>query len=172
MVQTSHNGYDSTYRRFAARVGTSDCGGRGMDRPGEGEGHEAGGGERHGAGDAERDQTTDERDRVEEILRAAEQRDDQADARDSEAYRRDMATNLEAFVHRVDDDEAYQARSLAAKDRARARADRVASKLDRHLLTGLSPNADEREAASASQAEAADGAQEVDDNGDEPGDDS
>ena len=85
--------------------------------------------------------------RIEEILNAAELRDKQADVRDSEAYRRDMAANLDAFVRRVDDDEAYQARSQAAKDRAHARADRVASKLDRHLLTGLSPNAYEREEA-------------------------
>jgi hypothetical protein len=97
------------------------------------------------------DTLSDSARRVEDILLAAEIRDRQADARDSEAHRRDMAANLDAFIHRVDDESAYQARTLAAKDRARARADRVASKLDRHLLTGLSPNADER-AAAASEA--------------------
>jgi hypothetical protein len=91
--------------------------------------------------------TTEAERRIEEILAAAELRDKHADVRDSEAYRRDMAANLDAFVRRIDDDEAYRARSQAAKDRARARADRVASKLDRHLLTGLSPNADERREA-------------------------
>jgi hypothetical protein len=88
--------------------------------------------------------------RIEEILSAAELRDKQADVRDSEAYRRDMAANLDAFVRSIDDDDAYRARSRAAKDRAQARADRVASKLDRHLLTGLSPNADERREAASS----------------------
>lgn len=85
--------------------------------------------------------------------------------RDSEAYRRDMAANLDAFVRRVDDDdEAYQARSRAAKGRAHARADRVASKLDRHLLTGLSPNADEREeAATADRPDSTGTADDIDD---------
>jgi hypothetical protein len=101
--------------------------------------------------------------RMEEILTAAELRDKQADVRDSEAYRRDMAANLYAFVRRVDDDEAYRARSQAAKDRAQARADRVASKLDRHLLTGLSPNAHERdEAATADGPDSTDATEDGD----------
>ena len=91
--------------------------------------------------------TTESERRIEEILAAAELRDKQADVRDSEAYRRDMAANLDAFVRRIDDDDAYRARSQAAKDRAHSRADRIASNLDRYLLTGLSPNADERREA-------------------------
>jgi hypothetical protein len=113
--------------------------------------------------------TSESTGRIEEILTAAELRDEQADVRDSEAYRRDMAANLDAFVRRVDDDEAYQARSQAAKDRAHARADRVASKLDRHLLTGLSPNADEREGAAT--ADGPDSTDATDDSDDAAGDD-
>jgi hypothetical protein len=114
--------------------------------------------------------TTESDRRIEEILTAAELRDDQADMRDSEAYRQDMAANLDAFVRRVDDDEAYRARARAAKDRAHSRADRVASKLDRHLLTGLSPNAEEREEAAPPEGpDAADGAEDSDDTGSDGG---
>jgi hypothetical protein len=116
----------------------------GTERQGEGDAA-ADGGDR--AARARATEATESERRIEEILTAAEIRDKQADARDSEAYRRDMAANLDAFIRRIDDDDAYRARSQAAKDRAQARADRVASKLDRHLLTGLSPNADEREQA-------------------------
>jgi hypothetical protein len=102
--------------------------------------------ERDAVADA-RDAELDEREReVEEILLAAEERDEDAEVRDCAAYKRDMAADLAAYGGNVDDHDAYEARSLSATDRRHSRGDRVASKLDRHLLSDRSPNWAERQA--------------------------
>ena len=71
---------------------------------------------------------------VDAILAAAEARDDQATLRDTEADKRDMAANLDAFLSDVDDAQEYHARSLAKRDRMSSRGDRIASGTDRAKL--------------------------------------
>jgi hypothetical protein len=95
----------------------------------------------------DRDQLSQEREiDIETIFAAADLRDAQADARDFAAEQRDMAANLDAFVRNVDDADAFDARESARRDRLRSKADRVASELDRYLLTDVGPSQQEREA--------------------------
>ena len=108
-------------------------------------------GDRDGLGDDRQDGASGrERDiDVETIFAAADLRDVQADARDFAADQRDMAANLDAFVRDIDDAEAFDARECARRDRLRSKADRVASELDRYLLTDAGPQGTEHNSATA-----------------------
>jgi hypothetical protein len=102
-----------------------------------------------------RDARADDRDRVsavrelkvDTLLAAAEIRDARAAARDLDADQRDQADLLYAIVHDVDDTRTSQGRSLAGSDRVHAKADRIASQVDRTVLADVGPSGVEREAA-------------------------
>jgi hypothetical protein len=80
---------------------------------------------------------------VGKLLVAADERDDEAQARDAAANGRDLAASLSEFLDNPRDTAALQARGAAALDRTDARADRVASKDDRHRLAdGPPPSSD------------------------------
>jgi hypothetical protein len=110
-----------------------------------------------------RDARADDRDRVsavrelkvDTLLAAAEIRDARAAARDLDADQRDQADLLYAIVHDVDDTRTSQGRSLAGSDRVHAKADRIASQVDRTVLADVVPRGDEREAALTDAARAA-----------------
>lgn len=112
---------------------------------------------------ARRDARADDRDRVsavrelkvDTLLAAAEIRDARAAARDLDADQRDQADLLYAIVHDVDDTRASQGRSLAGADRVHAKADRIASQVDRTVLADVGPSGDERDAALTDAARAA-----------------
>lgn len=86
---------------------------------------------------AREDADSERANRVQEILTAADKRDGQADARDGVSNKRDMAANLDAWLNDTDDEEAQEARRLAADDRTHSRRDRTASSDARdHLAEG------------------------------------
>jgi hypothetical protein len=131
-------------------------------------------GGRRRSGD-ERDQIGDERDRIADerdavanareaawvrweanahgIVAAADLRDQGADVRDSEAYGRDVAATDDA--PRVGgDEEAHCARTFARADRDHAKANRIASAVDRFRLSFLTPAWSERRRAARQRLEA------------------
>jgi hypothetical protein len=111
----------------------------------------------------ERDARATDRDRVsafrelkvDTLLAAAEIRDARAIARDLDADQRDQADLLYAIVHDVDDTRTSHGRSLAGSDRVHAKADRIASQVDRTVLADVWPSGDEREAALTNAVRAA-----------------
>jgi hypothetical protein len=105
---------------------------------------------------ADRDRVSAVRElKVDTLLAAAEIRDARATARDLDADQRDQADLLYAIVHDVDDTRTSQGRSLAGSDRVHAKADRIASQVDRTVLADVGPSGDEREAALTDAARAA-----------------
>jgi hypothetical protein len=87
---------------------------------------------------------------VNAILAAAQQRDLRADARDHEANRRDVAAALEVAVFGTGGGaKPSEARRMAAKDRGHSKTDRSAAHIDRFLLSGGEPAAEETEDDSA-----------------------
>jgi len=74
--------------------------------------------------------------RVQKIIAAADERDDQADVRDENADKRDQAASLKAFLAAdTSFDVTLNARRSAAVDRLDAKLDRTASAQDRSELT-------------------------------------
>jgi hypothetical protein len=95
-----------------------------------------------------RDRVSDVRElKVDTLLAAAEIRDARAAARDLDADQRDQADLLYAIVHDVDDTRTAQGRTLAGTDRVHAKADRIASQVDRTVLADVGHSGNEREAA-------------------------
>jgi hypothetical protein len=72
--------------------------------------------------------------RVQRILSAADERDEQAETRDDVSIKRYMAANLDAWLKDTDEEEADEARRLAWEDRTHSRRDRTASAQDRDHL--------------------------------------
>jgi hypothetical protein len=63
-------------------------------------------------------------------------RDKQADDRDWDASKRDMAANLKSWLHQDDKDgEALVDREAASQNRHDSKGDRISSAIDRGLLT-------------------------------------
>ena len=93
---------------------------------------------------AREDAESERANRVQEILTAADTRDEQAEARDGVSVKRDMAANLDAWLNDTDNEEAVEARRLAWDDRTHSRRDRTASADDRDHLAedGIRPSAD------------------------------
>jgi hypothetical protein len=78
----------------------------------------------------------DREEKVQQIIAAAEERDDEADVRDNLADKRDQAASLAAFLstgHTYD--ETLKARRSAAADRLDSKNDRTSSARDRSELT-------------------------------------
>jgi hypothetical protein len=74
--------------------------------------------------------------KVQQIIAAADERDDEADVRDAVADKRDQAASLAAFLssgHTYD--ETLKARRSAAADRLDSKSDRASSARDRSELT-------------------------------------
>jgi hypothetical protein len=103
-----------------------------------------------------RDRLSDVRElKVDTLLAAAELRDARAAARDVDADLRDQEDLLYAIVHDVDDTRTAQGRALAGTDRVHAKADRIASHVDRTVLADIGPSGVEREAATKEATAAA-----------------
>lgn len=66
----------------------------------------------------------------------ADERDKQADGRDWEAGKRDMAANAKSWISQDDEDgKALADRKAASQDRNDSKGDRISSAVDRGLLT-------------------------------------
>ena len=91
----------------------------------------------HNAPDAK--DTGDSRRSVDKILTDADQRDSVANVRDSAANRRDVEANLDALLKEEPDQEGFEARAYAKKDRTDSRHDRTASAEDRTELAADDP---------------------------------
>lgn len=91
-------------------------------------------GQRERNAEAERERGARRSKAVQDILNEADERDTQANARDYAANRREMAATLDELLNEQPNTEAVKARDASALDRARARADRAASKGDRTRL--------------------------------------
>ena len=91
--------------------------------------------------DAQEAAQADRRHHEERILADAAERDDQADARDSVATKRDTAAGLRSFLNDSpeDFDPALKARRSAAMDRSESKTDRAAAASDRSELTDGDP---------------------------------
>ena len=83
---------------------------------------------------AEASSQAERRDEVEHVMAKAVLRDEIAEARDLAASKRDMAANLHAWLHDVDDRPAAEARQDALDDRLHSAGDRKSSALDRSIL--------------------------------------
>lgn len=81
----------------------------------------------------------DSRRSVDEIMTDADQRDSVANVRDSAANRRDVEANLDALLKEEPDEEGFEARAYARKDRTNSRHDRSASADDRTELAAEDP---------------------------------
>jgi len=78
----------------------------------------------------------DREQRIQKLIAAANERDDQADVRDANADKRDQAASLTAFLAAdTAFDVTLNARRSAAVDRLDAKLDRTASAQDRSELT-------------------------------------
>jgi hypothetical protein len=73
--------------------------------------------------------------REHELLADADKRDDEANARDAVANRRDMESGLAELIDSPTGTATIRARGVAALDRRQSRQDRAASKTDRSKLT-------------------------------------
>jgi hypothetical protein len=94
---------------------------------------------------AREDAGSERANQVQEILAAADKRDERADARDRVSTKRDMAANLKHWLHRTRNDEADETRRFAWDDRNDSKRDRTASADDRETLaegTGTRPSTD------------------------------
>lgn len=74
------------------------------------------------------------KDEVDNVLSQAAQRDEVAEARDVAAGKRDMAANLHAWLHDLDDRPDAEARQDALDDRLHSAGDRESSAVDRSVL--------------------------------------
>jgi hypothetical protein len=91
--------------------------------------------------DAHEAAQADRRHHEERILADAAERDDQADARDSVATKRDTAAGLHSFLNDSPEefDPALKARRSAAMDRSESKTDRSKAASDRSELTDGDP---------------------------------
>jgi hypothetical protein len=122
---------------------------------------DASAGERARIGD-QRDKIADEREAIADareaawtrweakchaITTAADLRDQRADERDTEAHRRDTAAETDECPGTSDGGQAIETPMFARRDRAHAKANRIASAVDRFQLTFFTPSSAERRAA-------------------------
>jgi hypothetical protein len=77
----------------------------------------------------------DRQDRDQGILADAQQRDNQAEARDDAANERDRSTSQHSFLHDDEYDAALKARRSSALDRMDSQTDRTSAASDRSRLT-------------------------------------
>lgn len=90
---------------------------------------------REASAEADEARFAERADQVDQILAAADERDERADLRDEEADAREQAASLDSFLHDPEYDATLKARRAAAIDRSYSKTDRAAGASDRANLS-------------------------------------